>query len=65
VNLKQEAKRSSRLRVMAGDAAFYFRLRKMKTETELKYCGNREIKNAWKETEEDAMRDCKPSDCCH
>jgi hypothetical protein len=53
------------LRVMRRDTAFCFRLRKMKTETGLRYSGNREIKNVWKETGEDAMRDYKPSDCCH
>jgi hypothetical protein len=40
---------------MRRDIAFSFRLRKMKKETGLRYSGNREIKNVWKETVEDAM----------
>jgi hypothetical protein len=40
---------------MRRDVVFSFRLRKMKTETGLRYSGNREIKNVWKETVEDAM----------
>jgi hypothetical protein len=36
----------------------------MKKETGLRYSGNREIKNVWKETVEDAMWDFEATDYC-